>query len=354
MPIPETQASNETRYDLLSLGEILLRFDPGDDTISSASKFRVHAGGGEFNVAQNLSKAFGMRTAVVSALVDNPIGRLAERLVREAGVDGAEIVWKTDDGTGRESRNGLYFIDRGFGVRGPRACFDRGNTAVSQIAPGEIDWKRIFADRGVRWFHTGGIYASLSETSPQVAIEAMQAARAYGAVVSFDLNFRESLWQNRGGRAAADLLNASILPFADIVFGIPGFDPALGRFDVSGFKRASEQLISKFPNIRACITTLRDVHSAHRHNLSAAAFLDGKVYRAEELTDLAVFDRVGSGDAFAAGVIHCLLSGLPVETGLRYGTAAAALTMTTPGDACEVSTEEIEQLLSNAGGAARR
>src|SRR5277367_5704056 len=207
------------RWDQLSLGEVMLRFDPGDQRIWTTRQFAVSEGGGEYNVARGLKRCFGLETAVVTALADNPLGRLVEDLMNQGGVDQSLVRWVPYDGVGRSVRNGLNFTERGFGVRAALGCSDRGHTAISQLNPGEVDWEKIFSREGARWFHTGGIFCALSETAPLVAREAMEAARRAGTIVSYDLNYRASLWKSIGGKAKAQEVNRSLAPFIDVLFG---------------------------------------------------------------------------------------------------------------------------------------
>lgn len=328
----------------MSLGEVMLRFDPENERIHNTRSFRVCEGGGEYNVARSLSKVFRCEAAIVTALADNQIGRLVEDLIWQGGVDSSEILWRETDGISRKTRNGLYFIERGFGLRSPVGCSDRGNTAVSQLKAGDVDWEVIFADKGARWFHTGGIFAGLSETTPGVALEAMREAKKSGAVVSYDLNYRDSLWSGRGGRDAANALNQKLLPFADVVFGVENFDARLSAYDEENFRLAASELISKFPNLKIAATTLRDVKSASIHNLSAICFAGDEIYKAGDFSDLEVLDRVGSGDAFAAGFIYASLAGKGFQFAVDCGAANAALTLTTSGDGSAATLAEIERL----------
>jgi 2-dehydro-3-deoxygluconokinase len=341
------KSKNECRWDFVSLGEVMLRFDPEDDRIHNARGFRVWEGGGEYNVARSLSKVFRLDAAVVTALADNQIGRLIEDLIWQGGVDSTQILWRETDGISRKVRNGMYFIERGFGLRPPVGCSDRGNTAVSQLKAGDVDWEQIFGDVGARWFHTGGIFAGLSETTPEVALEAMQKAKANGAVVSYDLNYRSSLWSERGGREAANALNQKFLPFVDVVFGVENFDAAFSVYAEDEFRRAASDIKSKFPNLKIMATTLRDVKSASIHNLSAVCFAGDKIFKANDFTDLAVIDRVGSGDAFAAGFIYGLLAAQDFKSALDYGTANSALTLTTVGDNSTAMLPELENLVQS-------
>lgn len=346
--------SSECRFDCVALGEVMLRFDPGDDRIQTARSFRVYEGGGEYNVARSLSSVFGCRTQIVTALADNAVGRLVESLIRQGGVDTSAIRWAETDGIGRESRNGIYFMERGFGLRAPLGCSDRANTAVSQLSADDIDWPQFFGASAPRWFHTGGIFAGLSETTPESALAAMRAAREAGAVVSYDLNYRDSLWSGRGGREAADRLNAELLPYADVVFGIEGFDASLAAYDEGAFRYAAEALIGRFPNIKFAATTIRQVRSASRHDLGAVCFADGSIYKAADMSDIDVLDRVGSGDAFAAGFIYGCLENSGPQAALEYGLANAALTMATAGDWSTATIAEIKRVISRGSSAAQR
>lgn len=326
----------------------MLRFDPGDDRIQNARNFRVWEGGGEYNVARSLSKVFRLDAAIITALADNQIGRLAEDLMWQGGVDTSEILWRETDGISRKVRNGMYFIERGFGLRQPVGCSDRGNTAISQLKTGDVDWQKVFGESGARWFHTGGIFAGLSETTTEVAREAMQAAKESGAIVSYDLNYRASLWSERGGRDAANALNHELLPLADIVFGVENFDASFAAYAEENLRKAAADINTKFPNLKIVATTLRDVKSASQHDLSAVCFTaDDKVFKANDFAGLDVLDRVGSGDAFAAGLIYGLLAGKGTELALNCGAANSALTLTTPGDGSAATLSEVENLASS-------
>ncbi|HEX8736153.1 MAG TPA: sugar kinase [Pyrinomonadaceae bacterium] len=341
----EIKPKKDCRWDFVSLGEVMLRFDPENERIHNARTFRVWEGGGEYNVARSLSKVFRLDAAIVTALADNQIGRLVEDLIWQGGVDSSEILWRETDGISRRVRNGMYFIERGFGLRPPVGCSDRGNTAVSQLKNGDIDWQKIFAESGARWFHTGGIFAGLSETTADVALEAMQTAKASGAIVSYDLNYRDSLWSERGGRDAANALNHKLLPFSDVVFGVENFKAGFGDYNEEIFARAAGEIVSRFPDLKVIATTLRDVKSASRHDLSAVCLADGKVFKADDFADLEVLDRVGSGDAFAAGLIYGLLAGKDFAYAIKAGAANSALTMTTPGDGSSATLAEVEKLI---------
>src|SRR3989441_7392922 len=254
------------RWDLVSLGEVMLRLDPGDSRIATTRRFRVWEGGGEYNVARGLKRCFRMDTAIVTALADNPVGRLIEDLMLQGGVDQSHVRWVDFDGVGRAVRNGLNFTERGFGVRAALGCSDRGHTAVSQLQPGDIDWQRIFSNEGARWFHTGGIFAALSETTPLVAKEAMQAARQSGAIVSYDLNYRASLWQAIGGQTRAQEVNRELAPLVDVMIGneedftaalgfeVEGLDEHHSKLDVQSFRQMIERAVKQFPNLKVVAT----------------------------------------------------------------------------------------------------
>ena len=338
----------ENSFDLVSLGEVMLRLDPGDDRIHNARSFRVCEGGGEYNVARNLAKCFRQRTAIVTALADNQVGRLVEDLINQGGVDVSNIIWRQTDGISRTVRNGMYFMERGFGLRAATGCSDRGNTAVSKLKPRDIEWKKIFAENGARWFHTGGIFAGLSDTTLGVAEEAMRAAKDSGSVVSYDLNYRESLWSDRGGRDAADAANRRLLGFADVVFGVEGFDPALSAYSDDVFRSSASKMVASFPNLKLVATTLRDIPSATRHDLSGVCLYDEAVYKGSDFTGVEVLDRVGSGDAFASGLIYGFLSEKEPRAAIETAVAASALSLTSPGDGLSSSLAEIERASINS------
>jgi 2-dehydro-3-deoxygluconokinase len=339
----------DCHWDLVSLGEVLLRFDSGNERIDTARSFGIFDGGGEYNVAHNLAKVFRQKTTIVTALADNALGRLAENLILNGGVDVSQILWRKQDEPGGKTRNGLYFIERGFGLRAPTSCFDREDTAVSQLKSGDFDWVKIFTEDGARWFHTGGIFAGLSDTLPSVAKEAMLAAHKSGAIVSYDLNYRDSLWKNRGGREAANRVNRELLPFADVVLGIPDFKAGFADFKADDFQKAAEKLQAEFPRLKVIATTLREVKTASLHDLSAACFVSGEVFKAKNYLNAQVLDRVGSGDAFASGLIYGLLEDKDAQYSLECGTACGVLTMTTPGDNSTARLEEVEALMQGTG-----
>jgi 2-dehydro-3-deoxygluconokinase len=332
------KAAGTGRWDLVALGEVMLRLDPGEDRVASARTFRAWEGGGEYNVARNLARCFGLRTAIVTALADNPVGRLVEDLMRQGGVDRSLVRWVEYDGVGRAARNGLNFLERGFGTRAALGCSDRGHTAVSQLQPGQVDWERIFGEGGARWFHTGGIFCALSAGTPAVAREAMASARKHGAIVSYDLNYRESLWRAAGGKARADAVNREMAPLADVLLGAG-----------PGLERAAQE----FPNLKLVATTLRAERGGGGCEFGGACWSEGREHRAAA-REVAVLDRVGAGDAFGAGLIYALLAGKDVQYAVECGAALGALTMTTPGDSANATLAEVEALMrGTAAGMAR-
>jgi len=334
----------------------MLRFDPGDRRIATTRQFDVYEGGGEYNVARGLRRCFGMDTAVVTAFADNPVGRLVQDLIRQGGVDESLVRWVEFDGVGRAARNGLNFTERGFGVRGAVGCSDRGHTAVSQLKPGDIDWDEIFGKRGVRWFHTGGIFCALSETTAEVAIEAAEAARRHGTVVSYDLNYRASLWKAIGGKKQAQAVNRRLAPLVDVMIGneedfsaalgfaVPGVDEDLTRLETAGFRKMIEQVVREFP-FRVVATTLRKATTASRNDWGALCYADGQFFEAQNRKDLEIFDRVGGGDSFASGLIYGFLTGQTPQWAVECGAAHGALAMTTPGDTSMATLEEVLQLM---------
>lgn len=357
------KAKRDCRWDLVSLGEVMLRLDPGDSRIAVTRTFRAWEGGGEYNVARGLKRCFDLDTAVVTALADNPVGRLVQDLIYQGGVDQSHLKWVPYDGVGRKVRNGLNFTERGFGLRAAVGCSDRGHTAVSQLRSGEIDWERIFGQEGARWFHTGGIFAALSETTPQVAREAMGAARLHGTIVSYDLNFRESLWKSAGGKQRAQELNRELVSCVDVLFGneedftaalgyeVEGVDENLSQLDVSGFRRMIERVSADFPNLKVVATTLRSARTATLNDWSAVCYCEGELYRAPSRENLEIYDRIGGGDSFASGLIYGLLAAKGPQWAVECGAAHGALAMTTPGDTTMVTLAEVERVMK--GGSAR-
>jgi 2-dehydro-3-deoxygluconokinase len=354
------------KWDLVSLGEVMLRLDPGEERIHTTRSFRAWEGGGEYNVARGLKRCFGMDTTIVTAFADNPVGRLIQDLIYQGGVDQSHVKWVPYDGVGRSVRNGLNFTERGFGVRAALGCSDRGHTAVSQLKPGDIDWTGIFVHEGARWFHTGGIFAALSETTPWVAREAMQAARQHGVVVSYDLNYRESLWKSIGGKKAAQKINRELAPLVDVMVGneedftaalgfeVEALDENLSQLDPECFCRMIERVVAAFPGIKAAATTLRNVKSASINDWSAVCFCDGKLYRAANREGLAILDRIGGGDSFASGLIYGFLSGREPQWAVECGAAHGALAMTTPGDTTMATLPEVEKVMKGTSARVAR
>jgi 2-dehydro-3-deoxygluconokinase len=357
----------ECRFDAVSLGEIMLRLDPGAGRIRTARQFAAWEGGGEYNVARGLRRCFGLRTGVVTALVDNEVGRLIEDLVLQGGVDPSMIQWVADDGVGREARNGLNFTERGHGVRGALGCSDRGNTAASQLKPGDVDWDELFGVQGVRWFHTGGIFAALSETTADVTLEALGSARRHGVVTSYDLNYRPSLWRELGGPERAQQVNREVAQQVDVMLGneedftaalgftVPGTDAALRELDASNFERMINDVVAAYPNIAVIATTLRTVRSASVNDWGALAWSAGDGFvRATQRDGLEILDRIGGGDSFASGLAYGLLTGESLGTSVELGAAHGALAMTTPGDTSMASLAEVRRLAAGGGARVRR
>ena len=359
--------ASECRYDAVSLGEVMLRLDPGEGRIRTARTFRASEGGGEYNVARGLRRAFGLRSAIVTALADNEIGRLVEDLILNGGLDTSFIRWVAYDGIGREARNGLNFTERGFGVRGAVGVSDRGHTAASQLKRGDVDWDHLFGELGVRWLHTGGIFAALSESTAEIAIDAVTAAKKYGTVVSYDLNYRPSLWKAIGGRAKAQEVNREIARFIDVMIGneedftaslgfeVEGMDEDLATLDVDAFAAMIEKAAAAYPNFKVIGTTMRTVHSATINDWGAIAWSRSTgVVQATHRARLEILDRVGGGDSFASGLIYGLLTDEPLQTAVEYGAAHGALAMTTPGDTTMVTKAEVLKLAGGGGARVER
>jgi 2-dehydro-3-deoxygluconokinase len=343
--------------EVVALGEVMLRFDPGEGRIRTARTFQVWEGGGEYNVVRGLRRCFGLRTAVATALVDNEVGRLTEDLILQGGVDNSLIRWITADGIGRTARNGLNFVERGFGIRGALGVSDRANTAVSKLRPGDIDWDSVFSE-GARWFHTGGIFAGLSDATVEVAEEAMTAARRHGVTVSYDPNYRPSLWAGRGGPERAREVDLRLARHADVVvgaLGLAGEHPGAVRLGADEVPKALLEVADRVPDVRVLATTLRGVPSADVNDWTSAAWSAQTGFVAgPEMPGLHVLDRIGSGDGFAAGLIYGLHTGTGLERALAYGTAHGALTMTTPGDVSMASLAEVEALVGGGSAHVRR
>ncbi len=355
------RSAESCEYDCISLGEVMLRLDPGEGRVRTARRFTAWEGGGEYNVTRGLRRCFGMRTAVVTAFADNDVGRLIEDFILQGGVDTRFIQWKPYDGIGRTVRNGLNFTERGFGIRGAVGVPDRGLTAASQIKPGDIDWDDIFGKRGARWFHTGGIYAALSESAAEVTIEAVKAANKHGTIVSYDLNYRPSLWKSIGGLDKAREVNREIARYVDVMIGneedytaclgfeIEGVDENLEELPIEGFKKMINQAVADFPNFKATGTTLRSVKTATVNDWGAMAWMGGKFFQSRDYQALEILDRVGGGDSFASGFIYGLVTTGDAQKAVDYGAAHGALAMTTPGDTTMANVKEVEKVMGGGG-----
>ena len=350
-------------YDVLSLGEVMLRLDPGEGRIRTARGFTAWEGGGEYNVARGLRKCFGQRAAVCTAFVDNEVGHLIEDLILQGGVATDFIHWRDDDGIGRSVRNGLNFTERGFGIRGAVGVPDRGNSAASQLKPGDFDWDHIFGKLGVRWFHTGGIFAALSESTAALTLEAVKAAQKHGTVVAYDLNYRPSLWKSIGGLKKAQEVNRAIAKHVDVMIGneedytaslgfeVKGADHSLSQIETEAFKAMIQTAVKDYPNFKVAATTLRRVISATKNDWSAICWHDGKFHASRLYPELEILDRVGGGDSFASGLAFGFLEFNDAQKAVEYGAAHGALASTTPGDTSMATRKEVEKQI--AGGGAR-
>jgi 2-dehydro-3-deoxygluconokinase len=357
--IPESSC----RWDVLSLGEVMLRLDPGEGRIHTTRHFQAWEGGGEYNVARGLRRCFGQRSGVVTALADNPVGRLVEDFIQQGGVDTSLIRWVPFDGVGRAVRNGLNFTERGFGVRAAVGVSDRGNTAISQVKPGDFDWETILGSKnGSRWLHTGGIFAALSASTAEVAVEAMDAARKYGTPISYDLNFRDSLWKSIGGKAKAQEVNREIVRKVDLLLGneedfsamlgvkIKGVGDDFAELPIAGYEEMLREVAAAYPNLKLVASTLRTAHTASRNSWGAIALYEDRITHVPQ-REIEILDRVGGGDSFASGLIYGLLTGKGIEWAVRAGVAHGALAMTTPGDTSMATLAEVERAIK--GGSAR-
>jgi 2-dehydro-3-deoxygluconokinase len=350
-------------FDEVSLGEIMLRLDPGEGRIRTARQFQAWEGGGEYNVARGLRKCFGLQTAVVTSFVDNEVGHLIEDFIMQGGVATDFILWQPDDGIGRNMRNGLNFTERGFGIRGAVGVPDRGHTAASQLKPGDIDWDQLFGTLGVRWFHTGGIFAALSESTAALTIEAVQAAKRHGTIVSYDLNYRPSLWKSIGGLDKAREVNREIARFVDVMIGneedftaslgfeVQGVDHSISTIETEAFRTMIATAVKQYPNFKVAATTLRRVITATKNDWSAILWHDGRFFDSRKYSELEILDRVGGGDSFASGLVFGFLEFNDPQRAVDYGAAHGALASTTPGDTSMASRKEVEKQI--AGGGAR-
>lgn len=358
--------AEQCKFDAVSLGEIMLRLDPGEGRIRTARSFRVWEGGGEYNVIRSLRKCFGLHTAVITAFAANEVGKLLEDFILEGGVDTSLIKWVKTDGIGRVCRNGLNFTERGFGIRGALGCSDRANTAISKMTPEDFDFDYIFGTLGVRWFHTGGIYAALSEQSCETILAAIKTAKKYGTVVSYDLNYRPSMWSAIGGKEKAQEVNREAAKYVDVMIGneedftaclgfeVEGNDSGLKKLNLDGYRKMIAKAVETYPNFKVCATTLRTVKTASLNDWSALCWADGKIYKSRDYNDLEILDRVGGGDSFASGLIYGLMTTGDPETAVNYGAAHGALAMTTPGDTSMASKEEVEAVMKGAGARIKR
>lgn len=355
--------AEDCKWDSVSLGEVMLRLDPGEGRVHTARQFTAWEGGGEYNVARGLKRCFGLRTAIVTAFADNPVGRLVEDFIYQGGVDPSLIKWVSYDGVGRTVRNGLNFTERGYGVRAAVGCSDRGNTAVSQLKKGDIDWESIFGPKaGSRWFHTGGIFAALSDTTPEACAEALDVARKYGTITSYDLNYRDSLWKAIGGKAKAQEVNQDLVKKLDVLFGneedftamlgveLEGVSEDFDELPVKAYEQMLRNVAKKYPNLKVIASTLRTAHTASRNAWGAIAIYNDEIVLVPQ-RDIDILDRVGGGDSFASGLAYGFLSGQGAQYAVACGVAHGALAMTTPGDTSMASLKEVERVMK--GGTAR-
>ncbi len=347
----------DCKYDIVSLGEVMLRFDPGAGRIRNTRHFDVWEGGGEYNVARGLAKGFGMDGCIVTSLVDNDIGWLVKDFIQQGNVDTRWIQWLPFDGIGKAARNGFNFTEKGFGVRGALGVSDRGHTAASLLHKNQVDWEELFGKQGARWFHTGGIFSALSETTAEVVIEAMECARKHGTIVSYDLNYRPSLWKSIGGQKQAQKVNKMIAPYVDVMLGneedftscldlkIENMDESFSLLETASYSAMMKKAAVAYPNLKVIATTLRSVKTASINDWSALCYTDGRLYSSRKYEELAIYDRVGGGDSFASGLIYGFLTYNDAALAVEYGAAHGALAMTTPGDTSMANSSEVESLM---------
>jgi 2-dehydro-3-deoxygluconokinase len=353
--------ADQARWDCVSFGEIMLRLDPGFGRVRNARSFQVWEGGGEYNVARAIRKCWQKRAAAVTALPKNDLGWLVEDFILQGGVDLSHCIWRDFDGLGKNTRVGLNFTEKGFGIRPALGCSDRANSAASQIKPGEVNWEKLFGEEGVRWFHTGGIFAALASNTAEAVIEAVEAAKKYGTVVSYDLNYRASLWKSQGGKEAAQRVNRTIAKYVDVMIGneedftaclgfeVEGADEHLTNIKTDSFARMIQKAVAAFPNFRVAATTLRNAKTATINDWSAILWYEGKIYESIKRDNLEIYDRVGGGDGFASGLIYGFLEGKGPQAAVEYGAAHGALAMTTPGDTSMARVEEVEAAMKGKG-----
>jgi 2-dehydro-3-deoxygluconokinase len=353
----------QRRWDLLSLGEVMLRLDPGPVRVHTARQFTAWEGGGEYNVARGLRRCFGLRTAIATALADNSVGRLVEDFILQGGVDSSLLKWVPYDGVGRATRNGLNFTERGFGIRAAAGTSDRGHTAISQVKPGDWDWTSLFGpDNGARALHTGGIFAALSPSTAEVALEAMTAAQSAGTIVSFDLNYRDSLWKAIGGKAKAQEVNRALVKNVDILLGneedfsamlgvhLKGVTEDFAELPVHAYEEMLREVAALYPNLKLIASTLRTATTATVNSWGAIALYEDEIIHVPQ-REIEIYDRVGGGDSFASGLLYGLLVEKGPEYAVQCGVAHGALAMTTPGDTSMATLAEVERAMK--GGSAR-
>jgi 2-dehydro-3-deoxygluconokinase len=357
----DLRPASECRWDCAAFGEVMLRFDPGFGRVRNARSFQVWEGGGEYNVARAMRKCWGKRATVVTALPRNDLGLLVEDFIMQGGVDTSHLLWRDFDGLGRNTRVGLNFTEKGFGIRPARGCSDRGHSAASQIKPGEINWEKLFGEEGVRWFHTGGIFAALASNTAEAVIEAVEIARKHGTIVSYDLNYRASLWKSQGGKEGAQRVNRNIAQYVDVMIGneedftaclgfeVEGLDEHISAIDPANFKKMIQTAVKQFPNFKVAATTLRNAKTATFNDWSAIVYAGGQFYQSVMRENLEIYDRVGGGDGFASGLIYGFLEEKGAQAAVEYGAAHGALAMTTPGDTSMVSVEEVEAAMKGKG-----
>jgi 2-dehydro-3-deoxygluconokinase len=359
--ILKIKPAESCKWDVVSFGEVMLRFDPGFGRVRNAREFKVWEGGGEYNVARAFRKCWKKRSSVVTALPSNDLGWLVEDLIMQGGVDTSHIVWRDFDGLGRNTRVGLNFTEKGYGIRPALGCSDRGHSAASQIQPGEVNWDKLFGEEGVRWFHTGGIFAALAPNTAAAVIEAVKCAHKYGTVVSYDLNYRASLWKSQGGKDGAQKVNREIAQYVDVMLGneedftaclgfeVEGLDEHISKIDPANFKKMIAKAVKEFPNFKVAATTLRNAKTATFNDWGAVIWAGGNFYEAPMRENLEIYDRVGGGDGFASGLAYGFIENKGPQAAVEYGAAHGALAMTTPGDTSMVNVKEVEAAMKGKG-----